>query len=418
MKRKFYLKSLCKSLVLIFVTSISLYSQNCLNDSTGLIPIVDLESGFYQGFQGGLYFGSNSKPAQHSKNLNKAISSITPLNEVGIYDDKNGKIVLLSIGASNPKTEFQIFKEIADTFSLRNPYLTIVNGCQGGKGLQKIVDSTENYWKFVNNQLSASNVNHLQVQVIWLEEENTQSNNISFPSAPQELGEEFKALFKVFLQFYPNLQVCYLNGRGYSGYVDDASNAGNGLRQPRDYYNGWAVKWLIENQMMGDTSLSFNGTDRKAPLLDWNVYLWADGSNPRKDGFYMECPSDMKTDDGLHWSPAGNKKIGNAIFEKFYSDKEAQKWFLKMPTTSVIDESEIYSFEIYPNPMSDYFMVKSDLNQSFDLYIYSSLGELLKVEHDITNGQVISPNLEKGLYFVKLRTESNVVFNYRLMVQR
>ena len=198
--------------------SVPLYSQDCSKDSTGLIPIIDLEDGFYQGFQGGLYFGSNDKPIQQVNNLNHAISNILPLNTYGLYDDNNGKIVLLSIGASNPKTEFQSFLNMTDTFSLINPYLTIVNGGQGGKGLQKIIDPNESYWKYVDKQLTSRAVNRFQVQVIWLEEDNTQVTNTSFPSAPQELGTEFKALFKILLQNYPNLQICYLNARGYSGF--------------------------------------------------------------------------------------------------------------------------------------------------------------------------------------------------------
>lgn len=397
--------------------SVPLYSQDCSKDSTGLIPIIDLEQGFYQGFQGGLYFGSNNKPIQQVNNLNHAISNISPLNTSGVQDDIKGKIVLLSIGASNPKTEFQSFLNITDTFSLINPYLTIVNGGQGGKGLQKIIDPNESYWKYVENQLKTRAVNRFQVQVIWLEEDNTQVNNTSFPSAPLELGAEFKALFKILLQNYPNLQICYLNARGYSGFVDDLSTA-NGLRHPRDYYNGWALKWLIENQIMGDTSLSFMGSNRKSPVLDWSAYLWADGNNPRNDGFFMQCPDDLKPDDGLHWSPSGNDKAGKAIFDRFYTDIEARKWFLKKGTISVIDETRSTYFEVYPNPMIDFFFVKSNYKQLFDIYIYSAQGQLVKVERDLTNEQIIRPNLQQGLYFLKVKAKSSDLFTIKMIVHR
>lgn len=405
-------------LVFILSTSAPIYSQNCANDSTGLIPIIDLEQGFYQGFQGGLYFGSNDKPIQQVNNLNQAISNILPLNTSGVQDNNNGKIVLLSIGASNPKTEFQSFLNITDTFSLINPYLTIVNGGQGGKGLQKIIDPNESYWKYVDNQLKSNAVNRFQVQVIWLEEDNTLVNNTSFPSAPQELGVEFKALFKILLQNYPNLQICYLNARGYSGFVDNASTAGYGLRHPRDYYNGWALKWLIEDQIMGDTSLSFMGTERKSPVLDWSAYLWADGNNPRKDGFFMQCPDDLKPDDGLHWSPSGNDKAGKAIFDRFYSDNEARKWFLNDATTSVMDQSKSLYFDIYPNPINDYFIIKSNYEQLFDIYIYSAQGDLVKVERDHTTEQIIRPNLQQGLYFLKVMAKSNDLITIKMIVHR
>lgn len=418
MKDIIYCKFTFICLAFMLGISVPFYAQDCSNDSTGLIPIIDLEDGFYQGFQGGLYFGSNDKPIQQVNNLNHAISNILPLNTYGLYDDNNGKIVLLSIGASNPKTEFQSFLNITDTFSLINPYLTIVNGGQGGKGLQKIIDPNESYWKYVDKQLTSRAVNRFQVQVIWLEEDNTQVTNTSFPSAPQELGTEFKALFKVLLENSPNLQICYLNARGYSGFVDDVSTASSGLRHPRDYYNGWAMKWLIEDQIMGDTTLTFMGTNRKSPVLDWSAYLWSDGNNPRNDGFFMQCPDDLKPDDGLHWSPSGNDKAGNAIFDRFYSDNEARKWFLKNTTTSVINETGSTYFEVYPNPMNDFFNIKSNFEHVFDIYIYSAQGKLVKVERDLTNEQIIRPNLQQGLYFLKVKAKNSELFCIKMIVHR
>lgn len=70
------------------------------------------------------------------------------------------------------------------------------------------------------------------MQIIWLENDNSSSENYNFPSAPQELMIEFKQLFKILIDKYPNLQVCYLNGRGYGGYIESDSQVGNGLRFP------------------------------------------------------------------------------------------------------------------------------------------------------------------------------------------
>lgn len=403
-------------LTVILSLSLPIYSQNCSNNTTGLVPITDLGTNTYQGFKGGLYFGSNTKPVKHSNNLNKAISNISPLNSNGITDPSNGKIVLLSIGASNPKTEFDVFIDMADTLEIINPFLTIVNGCQGGKSLQKIKDSTENYWKFVENELNSKQVNPLQVQIIWLEEENTQSKNYNFPSAPKELMLEFKELFTTLLHYYPNLQICYLNGRGYAGYVDELSTAGAGLQYPRDYYNGWAMKWLIEDQINGDATLSFTGSDRKAPLLDWSAYLWADGDNPRSDGLSWECPTDVKPDDGLHWSPIGNNKAGKKIFERFYTDTEARKWFLNNSITSVAENTEVISLQIYPNPNKDYFSLRSNLNEVFDVSIYNSLGELVKAEKAITNESIVKHNLSAGIYFLSIITESNKSFRTKIII--
>lgn len=404
------------NLLLILGFSVPLFSQNCENDSTGLIPITDLESGFYEGFQGGLYFGSNHKPIQQVNNVNNAISKISPLNASGITDLDNGRIVLLSIGASNPKTEFESFQKITETCSLINPYLTIVNGCEGGNGLQQINHPTNDYWSYVSNQLSSSGVNNLQVQVIWIEQENTSSQNYNFPSAPLDLMNDFKTLFKLLLQTYPNLQICYLNSRGYSGYIDNEATPGYGLRQPRDYFNGWTIKWLIEAQIKGDISLAYNGVKRNAPVLDWGAYLWADGKNSRSDGFKTVCPDDVQPYDGLHWSSLGNNKAGNAVFQKFYTDIEAQKWFLKTEYNTSIDDQQTTYFEIYPNPCNDFFFVKSNYNQLFDIYIYSALGELIKVEKNIRNNQLITSEFQPGIYLVKVKTPIKTFYTAKLVV--
>lgn len=406
------------NLVLFIVLSAQLHSQDCSLDSTGLIPITDLGSGYYEGFQGGLYYGSNEKPVVQIENLNYGISNISPRNTYGDYDINNGNIVLLSIGASNPRTEFESFQNITDTFCLINPFLKIVNGGEGGQAIQKIIDTSNYYWQYVTDQLISNGVNNNQVQIIWLENDNSSSENYNFPSAPQELMIEFKQLFKILIDKYPNLQVCYLNGRGYGGYIESDSQVGNGLRFPRDYYNGWAMKWLIENQIMGDTSLAFIGTNRNAPVLDWSAYLWTDGANPRSDGLYTECSTDLKPADGLHWSPAGNDKLGMEIFERFYNDAEARKWFLKDSATISYDENKSSYFKFYPNPSDDLFYIRSNCSERFDVYMYSAIGELVKEEKNLINNPIIKSDLPQGVYLLVIKTETNDEFSYKMIIRR
>lgn len=404
------------ALCFFLINTSSLSAQNCSNDSTGLIPITDLTTGDYKGFQGGLYFGSNTKPVQQVNNLNSAISKIRPINAFGETDSANGRIVLLAIGASNPKTEFQSFQEIADTFSLINPYLTIVNGCKGGSGIQKIVHASDSYWSYVDYQLDYNNVYADQVQVIWLEEDNTSSNNFDFPSAPNELMEEYKKLFGLLLKTFPNLQVCYLSGRGYAGYMDTHDPAGPGLRQPRDYYHGWAIKWLIENQIKGDESLSFSDLNKKAPVLDWSAYLWTDGNNQRSDGLFWECPGDIQWNDGLHWSEEGNDKAGKKIFDKFYFDNESRLWFFKQSTFSAIEQPGKADITIYPNPVQDHFYVNTGDGQPFDLSIYSTAGSLVFDQKNLLQHEMIQPQLTPGFYLVRIQTADAKTHTAKLII--
>lgn len=154
MKCTFPYTQVCVLVSLLMCFSYDVIAQNCTYNETGLTPIPDLENGLYLGFQGGLYFGSNNKPLRRFDALNGAISRITPRNSVGLPDDV-GSIVLLSIGASNPKTEFESFQTISSSYGMMNSYLKLVNDSQGGKGLQKIIDPADNCWQFVMNQLPA-----------------------------------------------------------------------------------------------------------------------------------------------------------------------------------------------------------------------------------------------------------------------
>src|SRR5688572_3346151 len=70
------------------------------------VPLSDLRTDTYLGFQGGLYpNGSNSMPASHrAAGINKALR-VRPVDTSG-NPDPNGKYVMLSIGMSNTTQEF------------------------------------------------------------------------------------------------------------------------------------------------------------------------------------------------------------------------------------------------------------------------------------------------------------------------
>jgi hypothetical protein len=119
---------------------------------------------------------------------------------------------------------------------------------------------------------------------------------------------------------FPNLRLCYLSSRTYGGY-------NNGHTEPVSYEGGFAVKWLIEDQIGGDPQLEWDASAGpvEAPLLLWGPYLWADGQTPRSDGLTW-CASDFEGD-GTHPSPAGEQKVATMLSSFFASDATAQPWF-------------------------------------------------------------------------------------------
>ncbi len=97
---------------LLFLTALLLASppagaSTCARDSTGLIPLNDLGTGFYKGLEGGLYpGGSNVGPPAHTSSGVEIANTTVPLDTLGGPGPTNGKIVLLSIGMSNTNFEF------------------------------------------------------------------------------------------------------------------------------------------------------------------------------------------------------------------------------------------------------------------------------------------------------------------------
>jgi len=136
--------------------------------SVGLIPLIDLGTGRYKGQEGGLYAGgTNVPPPQHLKAGEKLAASIKPIHD---------KIVLLSIGFSNPSIEFPAFQKRVAADPDINPHLVTVNGCVGSQAAHMIADPKAGYWTTVDQRLTDAGVTREQVQAVWLKEVNPGSN--------------------------------------------------------------------------------------------------------------------------------------------------------------------------------------------------------------------------------------------------
>src|SRR5438270_3729520 len=84
-------------------------AANCAITSTRFIPLMDLGTGTYHGYEGGLYAGGvdTPPPAYLQAGLTRA-KAIRPRLGDGT-PDPNGRLVLLSIGMSNTTMEFSQF---------------------------------------------------------------------------------------------------------------------------------------------------------------------------------------------------------------------------------------------------------------------------------------------------------------------
>jgi hypothetical protein len=355
---------------------------SCTTTSVGRIPINDLETGFYQGFQGGLYpSGRRQRPAVHDSAGRALAQQVQPRNSSGSIDLTNGKIVLLSIGMSNATQEFSMFKSIADTTSSKNPKLVIVDGAQGGQTAAIISNPSANFWTVIDQRLTAAGVTRQQVQVAWVKEANA-SPTQAFPRHAQILDSQFVLIAHILKSRYPNIMLAYWSSRTYGGYATTNLNP-----EPYAYESAFAVKWTITRQINGDTALTYSGPNARAPWLSWGAYLWADGLVPRSDGLTWIC-DDFVTSDRTHPSTSGRLKVAQMLLNFFKSDTTTKGWFLRSSSTSLPNygsqlPQQFLLEQNYPNPfnpttqirfgITDYGLSEGLLSE-VSLKIYDVLG--------------------------------------------
>jgi hypothetical protein len=81
-------------------------------------------------------------------------------------------------------------------------------------------------------------------------------------------------------------------------------------------------------------------------------------------------------------------------------------------------QSNQFLFNIYPNPVTDYFNVNQPFKEPYDLIIYNSLGQQLYQEKNIiTNNKTINTtSFTKGILFIIIKTNKQTI-NYKLLKQ-
>jgi Cu/Ag efflux protein CusF len=297
-------------------------------DSSKFKPLPELGAEEYHGFKGGLYpDGKNERPDAHEKAGQALAKQVRPLDADGKPSD-DGKIVLLSVGMSNTSQSSDGFRRQLAGETGKNPKFLFVNGAQGGMTAQATQDPNDmgsgtRYWTTVDKRLKAAGVTRAQVQVIWIKQADAGPTQ-GFPGYARKLQKELANIVRVLPARFPNVKLVYLSSRTYGGYAKTPLNP-----EPYAYESGFAVKWLIEDQLKGDKELNYEpakGTV-KAPWLSWGPYLWANGSTKRADGFSYE-EKDFAAD-GTHQSASGTEKVGRLMLQFFKTDGTARPWFLK-----------------------------------------------------------------------------------------
>lgn len=306
------------------------------------VPLTDLGTGTYLGFQGGLYPGGvNTAPAPHDSVGRARARALRPLDANG-NEASSGKYVLLSIGMSNTTQEFCsgssappcnwwtfVGQALADE-AVERASLEFVNGAAGGRTASAWDSPGDpDYDRIRDTRLAPRGLSEAQVQVVWVKVANAQPSS-SLPAVDADahrLVGQMGGIARALRTRYPNVRQVFFSNRIYAGFAVTALNP-----EPYAYESGFAVKWVIQAQIDQmrtgaiDPRAGNLNYDSAAPWIAWGPDLWADGTTARSDGLTY-----TRTDlvgDGTHPSESGQQKVGRLLLGFFKSSPYTSCWFL------------------------------------------------------------------------------------------
>ena len=293
------------------------------SNGSPLVPLTDLGTGTYMGYQGGLYAnGSNVDDPTHDAYGVGLAAGIQPLDANG-NPSPSGKYVLVTVGQSNTEGISDEFLAFASADPSVNRNLVIVDGASGGASGGDLQDPNNYYWTIItNNYLPNAGVTANQVVAAWVNDVDAQGN----PPTITRLQSELEYMTQNLLLKFPNIKMAYFSSVNYTGYSNGVINL---YHEPDAYQAGFAVKLAIQDQLNGNTNLNFNPAlgPVVAPWMAWVAYYWVDGLNARSDGLAWSCQDSLS--DGTHPSdPAGRVKASTAVLQFFKTDHTATPWFL------------------------------------------------------------------------------------------
>lgn len=303
-------------------TSESTRFKDCSLSSMGLMPLSDMGAGQdYFGQDGGLYGGGeNEPPAAHLRMARRENALIVPLDPDG-SPSPEGKIGLLSIGMSNARMEFDRFQRVAG--GVKSEAVVLVNGAQPAKLASNWAepDPNDDPWVVLMEAIERADLTPEQIQVVWLKDTNAmpRPGRDDFPVYAEALRDDFAQMVKRVEALLPNVRTLYFSSRIYAGYSLIPLSP-----EPFAYEDGFAVRWLILDQIEGGGVTEV--TYENAPVLLWGPYLWADGGMPRSDGLAWLCEDLLS--DGVHPESSGRQKVAEMLLDFFSTDPLTSTWFV------------------------------------------------------------------------------------------
>jgi hypothetical protein len=281
-----------------------------------LKPVTD--GGFYlkdgKKYECGLYpGGKNDIPEKHRAAGERISASIVPLNASGT-PDRNGTVMIATVGHSNPQTYFGGFTKQLKAGMQRgefNSKLMLSNCCYSGRMCQdwaelcatgdlKVPKSTQVLFLLTSYHGSSR---------AWTDNKWPDLKKMTSEQRINAMKADLKRILHGLIKHCPELKIAYLGSDTWRG--------NTGL-EPEVYEEAFAFKSLIADQINGDKDLAFDGPARKAPWLCWGAYIWQ--NSPSKDLFVA---------DGVHPSEAGCQFVVDRWFKSLQANSTTKSWLLQ-----------------------------------------------------------------------------------------
>lgn len=263
---------------------------------------------------------SNAMPDSHRLAGEAIAADIQPLNANGNVDLAGGKIVMVAEGMSNTNDEMtRLIQVFLASNPAVNPQLQFKNLSQPGCNLTCWVDK------------GVGTIDP-QVQIVLMKHSNnvpqlangaprvpnepfTTAASKRFPRHAQITQGQLKKRILDLKTQYPNLKLLYLTSRIYGGWSCSPAPEIS-FREPVAYEEGFAVKWLVESQVLKtDSTLNFSTPKAKAPWLAWGPYIWD-----------STWPQDWYRDD-VHPCTTGQLVVAQKWYNFLMQDSSARPWF-------------------------------------------------------------------------------------------
>lgn len=262
-------------------------------DYTTAVPLPELATDTYLGQQGGLYpQGLNLPPVEYLAELDAVA------NQLG----NDNQVVIVAIGPSIMQNSVNGFMPFLSSPEVNNN-IVFVDGTLGSNQ-QRFVDPDYFGWNTAVTRLAAVGLAPADVDVVFYYNALTSPSG-SFADFVQVAADSFGITYGIISDKYPNTKIVLHSSQHYAGWCGQCK-----APEPYAYYNGFAVKELIERRINDEIS---------GPLLAWNAYQWNDA-----------WPSSYFSD-GLHLSGAGQQATGQLWHDYLSSTSFTASWYLDAP---------------------------------------------------------------------------------------